>query len=248
MRILYDNIIKDATITASSEHPDFTFAVGLLDKRLSRVSRTIDDDDQWIKFTMSSATNASYICIKNHNFTSGATVKIEGNATDSWGAPTFTQTITVSDDMCAAFASTQNFQYWRLTVDDASNPDTYIEIGYVFLGVHLAMPGYDAAVTTGEKSTAETEYSASGQLYGDKRIVFKTAEITFPDVSQANKDLISAFFAEMDKTEPFVLLIAEDTPLIYPSLYCSLTTDLSWAKAPNQGLSYSLKLSFQECK
>lgn len=245
MIIQYINKVETATITASSNNPDFTFAVGLIDSRLSRISRTLDVDDEWVKFAFTGATSATYISIFNHNFTSSATVTIQGNATDAWTSPSFEQVLTVADNMCVSLGS-QSYQYYRLRIQDATNTDGYIEIGGIYLGGHLSMPGFEPAVNITEKSNSESEKSISGQLYGDKRLQYKTVETTFTSISQTDKDAISALFAEVDRTKPFVMFLWEDDPTIFPPLYCNLTSDLAWQK-PKYQLSYSLKLTFEEC-
>lgn len=247
MRILYNNLVKTATIAASSENENYLFSTALNDSRLSRYARTIDDSAEWIKFSFGSAVAADYILIQNHNFTSGATVKIQANATDVWTSPSFDLTLTVDDIICAKFSAQQTYQYWRIYIDDSSNPDTYLQISKIFLGTYLDMPGMNLDQSIFRKSTATARKSNSGQLYGEKRLKYKTATITFSDVTNTKKIEIDTFFDYVDIVNPFWLLIWEDDLDIEPPLYASLTKDIEWSRMIYQTLLWQFSLSVEEC-
>jgi hypothetical protein len=104
------------------------------------------------------------------NFTTAATVKIQANATDAWGGPSFDETITVSGlgtdppfyNLCHKFASAQNFRYWRLSINDAANPDGFYEVGEWILG---------SKVVT---ATGQDFQSANAQSFPDPNVIHKT--------------------------------------------------------------------------
>ena len=246
MRIIYNNIIDGATITSYSENPQYLFDDAFKDSRLSRVGRTVGHDTEWIKFTLPSAAAATYILIFGHNLTAGATVKLEGNATDVWTSPSFSETLTVIDIINKNFTSA-SYKYWRLTIADASNPDGYIQISKVIIGTYLQMPGFNRVFAMPRKSTSKGDKSPSGQLYGDKRIIFTSAEFKFNGVSQANKVLIDAFFDIVETIKPFVLLVWENSLTTQVPIYCNLTDDLNWAMEDSSGLSWSFTLPVEQC-
>jgi len=89
---------------------------------------------EWIKADLGSAKNVTAFGIHAHNITSGNTVlRIRGNATDSWGAPTFSQNLTFNADVIFVFID-ETFRWWRFEVTDGGNGDGYIQIGEMFLG------------------------------------------------------------------------------------------------------------------
>ncbi|HMA78882.1 MAG TPA: hypothetical protein VKP88_07200, partial [Candidatus Paceibacterota bacterium] len=148
---LWDNhILGTVTIDQKSESPYYEFDDALTDTRLSRRGRTLDVDGEWITFDFGSAVTADYCAILAHNITSGATVKIQANSSDSWAAPPVDETIdidqvetgTVDDTILHNFTSSE-YRYWRLYIDDDSNSDGYIEIGYIFIGEYTQWPGMD---------------------------------------------------------------------------------------------------------
>ncbi|MCJ7561837.1 MAG: hypothetical protein MUO84_02360, partial [Thermoplasmata archaeon] len=80
----------------------------------------------------------------------GITVTLEGNATDSWGAPTYTSTFATIADPLVLYLS-QTFRYFRITFADAANPDGVIQIGNLYLGNYLQLTQVNA-----EWGSAET--------------------------------------------------------------------------------------------
>lgn len=81
-------------------------------------------------FDLTSIKTVNAIAIYDHNFTSGATILLEANSSDSWGAPAFSESITYNADKILQYlVSSQTYRYWRLSVTDTANSDGYIEIG-----------------------------------------------------------------------------------------------------------------------
>jgi len=93
------------------------------------------------------ATLCDTVFLGNVNLTSSATVKIQGNATDSWGAPTFDETITVSGlgvdpphrNLYHEFASGQTFRFFRIEITDTGNTNGHYEVGEWWLGERVAL-------------------------------------------------------------------------------------------------------------
>jgi len=78
MYILHQNKCEGATITASSENPDYDFTTAFNDDRLSRVGRTVSDASQTIDFDLLSSVPVSKLMIQDHNLSSGMTASLEG--------------------------------------------------------------------------------------------------------------------------------------------------------------------------
>ncbi len=77
--------------------------------------------------------------IKCHNLQSGAVLKIQGDTSSSFASPDYTQTVTVTDDLIMVyFSSAQTYRYWRIFIEDPTNPDGYIEIGRAHLGSYFS--------------------------------------------------------------------------------------------------------------
>ncbi|MBU2177656.1 MAG: discoidin domain-containing protein, partial [Gammaproteobacteria bacterium] len=86
LKICYQNLVDSAVITASSEEASLP-AANVTAFHKSKVWRATGCAAEWIKFDLGSPQDITEIIIVGHNFSSGATVQIELNATDAWGAP-----------------------------------------------------------------------------------------------------------------------------------------------------------------
>jgi hypothetical protein len=72
-----------------------------------------------------------------------ATIKIQANATNVWTSPAVDVSLTIDNTYVLAshfFTSDQTYRYWRVYIDDPSNPNDFIELGVVWLGKGLDLP------------------------------------------------------------------------------------------------------------
>ena len=132
------------------------------------------DTSESLVIDLGTATTISSVILLDHNLTSAATVTIEGNATDSWGAPTYTSTFSPITDPLSGYLS-QTFRYFRLTFADAANPDGVIRIGGLYLGSYFQLTQVNAIwgsseingsilqVNTSEAAVMRRYYYASQQ-------------------------------------------------------------------------------------
>ncbi len=249
MQILYENNIEDATIDSSSENPDYDFDTALNDTRLSRTGRTTGVSSQWVKFSFTGTIDVTYICILGANITSGATVTIEANSSDSWGSPAFSQALTYYDGVYITNFTQETYQYWRLTIDDGSNTDGYIEIGFIFLGESLAMPPMLRNQKLPRTTTSTNQKSMRGQLYGNREIILRSASINFAQaITNSYKTNIDTFFETVETIQPFIMLVWENSLDIENPMYCNLTKSLEWSRAKNEDVTWNLTMDVQECK
>lgn len=140
LKLCYSNLVNAAAtvITSNSE------VASLPDDNVktfwkSKVWRATGDTAEWIKFDFGSAQDVWVVAIVGHNFSSGATVTLQLNAADAWGAPSVSQAITYDADiMLYVFTSAQSYRWARITIADAANSDGYVECGRIFLGGYLS--------------------------------------------------------------------------------------------------------------
>ena len=235
--------IANATITAGGESPDYLFSEGLIDSRLSRVGRTLSDSAQWIKFAFATAVDVDTIGIFGNNFTSGATVKIQGNATDVWTSPSIDQALTYTKDNRKStelgrdvgiwsyqYSSTQSYKYWRLYVDDGSNPDGYIEVGFMFLDEATTFPGMSVNQVFKRNTTSKTAFSESGQAYGLKRLQYDSASFNYPAVTESDKEIVDTFFDVVDIVTPYMMLVWEESLDTQKPMYVVNTSLPEWPR------------------
>jgi hypothetical protein len=253
MKILYNNLVPASSIDSLTEDPSAPFSTAFNDSRLSRTGKTLDDVTQWIRFDLGSAIATTDIAVMGSNFQSSASVVLKGNATDSWGSPTFSETLTLYDDIWYASYASSSLRYWRLEVDDSTNPDTVLKIGQVFLGAGLTMPAQELTPELPKNTTSVSAISESGQVYGTPRLDYKTAGFNFTGVIESEKTSIDAFFDSVRNIEPFVMIPWEDTTtttgvVVEAPMYCVLSdAQLRWRKVSTRnGILWSLPMNFIE--
>jgi len=130
------------TITPSSEDADYPRA-NLYDSNPARAFK-LDATSGNIVFDFGVATNVDVFAIVHHNLDAAlANVKIQGNATDSWGAPTLNQTITIPtyergsprwpvNPFLDLSALSNSFRFWRLLFGTANSVD--VQLGQLWFG------------------------------------------------------------------------------------------------------------------
>jgi hypothetical protein len=187
IRFLWNNLADSAAVTASSSAADHPVSnIGI--RWPGRTWRSTGVAAEWVKFNLGSAQNIKALIIFNHNFQLGATVKIQANSSDDWAAPPIDVTLTVTAEKITYYwAASQAYQWWRISIADAGNPDGYVEIGRVFLGGYFeptrnhdnnwSMPWIDPSVisaSTGDQASADVKP-------GHYEFSFNFPSIKYPD-------------------------------------------------------------------
>ena len=227
MRALYNNVIVDSTLTHASEDTDYP-AENIFHPHLSTQYHTTGDSDEWVKITQGGTNiKVGYVCIMNHNLTSGATVKLQGHTSDSWASPSVSYDLTITDNIILQIAAVE-YDWWRITFADASNPDGHLEIGYIFLGEHLQIPGMRIDQTIDDKTDTIFDISGGRTLYADQRTDYNEFAINFPYVTTAQRDLIRAMFSEVGTHTPIIILIWADDLTLQDAIYCHFSETITW--------------------
>jgi hypothetical protein len=151
-----------------------------------------NDRDKWFKsgavssditiiVDLGSALAITAFCLSDHNITSGATVKLQANSSNSWTTPAYTLTLTQTDQPMVNYIS-QSYRYWRVLIQDASNPDGYVGIGKLYLGTYTEIASGElwGAADWGVKRTRErTRLRTESEAGKSRRRVYSDNE-AFP--------------------------------------------------------------------
>lgn len=244
MRLLYDNKFLAATITVSSENPNYPQG-NMQDEILAKVFRSIADN---VTIKISTQTKASYVSIMGHNLTSTATITLQGNNTDVWGAPSFSETIPYRSDMCILKFTEATYNYWRVIIDDSdSAADGYIELGCIYLGTYLQMPGMKLDQTLELKDNSKSSQSYSGQNYGDLRYQYRNPQFNFPFLSHDQKDNLNTMWTNNRSAKPLICLVWANDYGIEAPMYCIVDQkELSFKRNGESRRPWSTKIKFRE--
>jgi len=245
MKILYDNKFLDSTILASSENPNY-LAANMQNPILSKVYRSTADST-----TIKISTNitASFCAILGHNFTSTVVITLQGNDTDAWGSPSFEETISYRSDMCILQFTEADYNYWRVVItDDDSSADGYIEIGSIYLGTFIQMPGMKQDQTFEKKSLSNVSISYSGQSFGETRYLYRNPNINFPFITHSMRDSLNDMWDNNQNVKQIIVLVWSDRLDLEAPMYALIDQDtLSFKRNDNNvNFPWGTKLKLRE--
>ncbi|MBU0994120.1 MAG: hypothetical protein KJ737_16640 [Proteobacteria bacterium] len=129
------NLLDLASLTFEgwTEDPDYP-KENLFNKRMSKRGGFAGSRSGSIVIDLGSTQTVNGIALMNHNLTSGATISIAGNSSNSWGSPAFSVTIPYREfDAAIVFDIDQDYRYWRLSVNDSGRADADVKIGELIL-------------------------------------------------------------------------------------------------------------------
>jgi hypothetical protein len=243
MRVYYDNKITSSTLlSVSSENSNYPKR-NLYSIHLSSAFRFTSKTSQNIVIDFGSAISIDAFCMSS-NLTSSATVNVEFNSSNSWGAPAATKSITPGYRIITETFSSVSYRYARITISDATNTDD-LSIGNIYLGQELLMPSFNSNYNISPTSTSVATDSVSGQVYGKKGYFFKPHTFTFPQFNQTKKEQLDSFVEFCDNILPFYMAISYNNRTEILPEYCRMT-DILKSDKTERGLFYNGSMSTRE--
>ena len=251
-RILYDpaSDISTAVISSSSDgssHADDN----AVKASVGKTWRTDSDTAEWIKWDLVATTNkVDCVTIQAHNLTKDATVTFEGNASDSWGSPPVDETIVGwnyqtnaentgkaasldSDgnviDRITHYFTQATLRYWRVTIDDPTNPDAYIQIGRVMFGEYYDTTRDITADLRVETLDPSEGVKSPGTVQAiTEKAAYRRIRTSFAFVTQAATDKWGAIFKRIGNNDP-ALICWDTSRASIDSAYAYMITPLNLA-------------------
>jgi len=224
MILMSDETLKDSTLTVNSETVNYP-VTNILNSSLKRLSRTAAGTTTCtIVFDAGTAVTVNSVNIANHNLSSGvSTLEFQGNATDSWAAPSVDETLTWSDGIISKQFTGGSYRYWRLNIVDAGNSDTYIELGRVSGCNAITAPALSPEVARSYKSDTEKVRTNAGNSYGNLYPKYRTISFKWKKLTAANVTALETFFDEVDSSTPFFVYF-DETDLSF-TMYATIDGD-----------------------
>jgi hypothetical protein len=244
MQILYDNKADTATLSRSTENSSYPVE-NIADPRVSRVFRTVNASGQYIK--LSTRITASRVAIAGHNLTSGCTIKLQGNDTDSWATPALDETLTHADGIIIGKFAEATYNYWRLYVDCTDGSISYVQIGRLYLGTFLQLPDMAMDQVITDDTTSTVDISAGGQVYGDEGYVYRNPTVNFPAISDAERADIRAMWAVVQNVKPVFVSVWANREDKESPMYAILNqTAIEFKRTDYPLYPFSTTLKFRE--
>ena len=199
------NLALDATVTANSADSAYPIA-NVIALPISDPYRSTGIASEYIAIDFGSSVAISFAAIINHNLTSGATITLKAGTTVA--VSDFSVAVTRREFDAYLEIAQQTYRYWQIAFADASNPDGYIQVGYIQLGVLLSFAkGYVAETPFDDEMVNVRQQTQAGvpairHLYRRVSRVFSFRNM---EISQRNEIRTVYTSLQGDATPIFVI-------------------------------------------
>jgi hypothetical protein len=193
----YNNLVKIATLTASTENAQFPLS-NLKDDRRTKVFRSNGNADS-IVFDFGFARSVDSVFLVDNGDALGVTsVTIEMNPTNSWGVPAFSQVVTLSSVNGLGYVSfaSQSYRYARIVM---TNTAGYCELSKIFIGEKAQLGGlsFSYPLIYQSNTNANVQRNRMNQKFFDK---INTQKIISGSINTMNKDEVDTLLQMLDYT------------------------------------------------
>lgn len=164
---------------------------------------------------LGSAQTVTSIILLDHTLTfADSNILLEGNATDAWGGPSFSRTLTWASGTIGETFLGQTLRYWRLSFTKSSATESR-DIGRLYLGDYYQTTeqpewsGYDQTLD----DLARQQVSLAGQVWTeavDRRYLLKCDFGKTPETMMSG---LKAIFDSVGNTTPFFIQVDTVSPL-----------------------------------
>lgn len=245
LRISRANLWDSNTLSYSSQASSYV-VTNTQQRWVGRTWRTQNSylASQWLKSYNAARPAWQALVILGHNFTAGATIKVQASD-DNFATTPEDITLPVTAGIIVYFHTAPVSRYYtRILMDDVSNPDNYLEIGRVFMGLYLEPRwGFDPSREEGQEDPSVIGESEHGQATAILRTGYSEISYNFNAVTVADQVEFRAHFAEFGKAKPF--LIFEHPTLPDPYLRTLYVRAIDWQWRPCAGTIKALQLGVQ---
>lgn len=191
--------------TASSAQTDLP-ASNVANAQRTRVWRTGSSTAaETLVMDLLTAQAITAVIILDHTLTAGdSLIKIQGNASDSWGAPSFSSTFTwASSEMYKTFAA-ETYRYWRFIFTKSAAGETR-DIGRIYLGssVDLGRDPDHEGYAAEDIDRSITHRSVGGQTYSLSRDSYIHETYKFTKISNTVKGQLTTLAAAVGTHTPW---------------------------------------------
>jgi len=210
LRIMYDNYWDKpyGPITFNSETTDYE-----ADKTqhywLEKAYRSTGVVAEWLKRRLQVAPRlgVNAFIIDNHNFTNAATLRIQGNNVDAWGAPTVNVLLPITSGMVVCFWNqTQYYNYWRTTIADAGNPAGYLQAGRIFLGLYTTLSrSFDTVHPITYSDPSIKNLSDTRQVSSVIKSKYKAWEYDFTRINASDMAIFQTVWDTIGRFKPYYI-------------------------------------------
>lgn len=224
MRITPYNQITETgvTVAMSSQVLEYPYT-NLFDTYGTQTVKFTGNTDENFVFYKADYFAFNSIGIVNHNLTSSATITLEANTSDAWGAPPYQVTLTWRDYLLYEFVLSvdlgDTYDYVRLRIQDATNTAD-ISIGNIILGDYIQLPGFASDVSFTDTNYGVSNTTESGQVDGSPKYNGRAFGVNMNEYSNTQRLAIRTLLQTNGDYQPSMCVLWESDFDKEPPLYC----------------------------
>jgi hypothetical protein len=161
--------------------------------------------EHWAKLDRGASTpGITAFCCRFNNMYAGS-VYLEGNTSDAWTSPAYSQYIVPDNVMMVHFPTVeQTLRWWRVYIDDQTNPDGFNEFGVFFLGAYFQpLRNYDYGEDVDRVDDSLRKKSEGGQKSSVQHGKYFKKSFGWSHITDAQKVLFDAVFDEVGYVKDF---------------------------------------------
>lgn len=209
--------------------------------------------DEWVVFALSTAQQLDFVALFGYNFSATATVKLQGNASDSWSSPSFTDDF-VYDSRGVMFLdpvlpTTGTRAFYRIQIIDRDNEDGYVGFGIPWGGPYFTTSRYvNWGGTKGGRTFSEISRSDQGVVAGSLIADLDTLDYEMHAISEADRANFETLYKAVQTALPFVAAFSIDhaTRKYTETLYGYFTARPEYKEISVIGADYNCRLQLVE--
>jgi len=211
IRFCFENLFDYGTISVSSESAEFP-KENLKHYWFIKHWRSMSASAQWVKIDLGEAKDIRAFIAKFHNITNNATINIQANSSDNWtNPPVNVDLLRNSENLAYIWEEAQSYRWWRLFVDDSSNPDGYIRIGRIFLGDYFEPSiNFNFKKLTELRDESKLISSFGGQVSAIEQPKFKEHSYSFM-LPSADIEILGEAWKTIGVTMPYFIVEDADS-------------------------------------
>lgn len=251
IKFVYTNLVdQDATIITPSTEDAFYPASNLKDPRTTKKFRTTATSGN-VVFDFITVEEVDTIIVRGDALLGrgfNSTLTIEANATDSWGAPAYSTTLSFDDNFnigSKVLASSETYRFWRVSGSGSS----FLELSNICLGKSF-IPGRN--MTNAFKYEEVDRSSVKSNDFGQKFFTEKNRQdrmdIDFKFLTKTQVNEFMTMFDAVGTTKP--IWVIPDNAAFFSPDRDRFSSQFYLRRVPRYNHSikglYNLSLSLEE--
>jgi hypothetical protein len=156
----------------------------------------------------------NFFGIINHNISSAGIISLTMSTAPDFSSGNSYDTLSYNAYAIFKFLSTINKRYIRLTIQDPTNPNPYIQVGPIWTAKYFepsrsfSTDGYE----DGGDDPSDIEFSPAGVLYAQERPFVDGVNLTFNRIDATSKAQIRALIEEVGLTRSLIAVFDSSQP------------------------------------